>query len=98
MSLPVSILHPEPCDIADLKGALKYIYNLGIVKSGKGTLLKKPLGLAGGQSTPSKGNLGAAFMRRFNSSTPAEQPRRSIFRAASGPFQHQDESSGGRQY
>lgn len=46
-----------------------------------GNTAQVALPIAGGQSTPSKGNLGAALMRRFNSGTPAEQPRRSIFRA-----------------
>ena len=48
---------------------------------------------AGGLSTPSKGNLGASLLRRFNSGTPAEQPRRGIFRAGSGTVLHAQEHS-----
>lgn len=57
-------------------------------------LLQEVTLCAGGLSTPSKGNLGASLLRRFNSGTPAEQPRRSIFRAGSGTVPNPQEQPG----
>ena len=64
-------------------------------------LLQEVTLCAGGLSTPNKGNLGASLLRRFNSGTPAEQPRRGIFRAGSGtvpnPQEHSKQGSNSQQ-